>query len=108
MQKHTHSWATVSKVYICQKSIARDLKLHNSQTKEVFITGSKRLLRCCRERQLEHALLLYFASQFHMGHQALQEYIKASLIGDEDTDEGALRTTLARLSYLLYEKDGWP
>ena len=58
---------------------------------------------CCREIQLEHALLLYFASQFDEALQEMQLYGQTL----QGISRQALETTLARISYLLYEKAAW-
>ena len=54
----------------------------------------------CREVQLEHALLLYFAGQWDGAYQELQLY-------KQGVDGHTLDSTLARISCLLYEKTAW-
>ena len=49
-------------------------------------------------------LLLYFASEFQKAHSGMQEYMQTSK-GDE---QDMLKIAFARLSYLLYEAEGWP
>jgi len=57
----------------------------------------------CREVQLEHALLLYFAGEWDEAYQELQLYKQH--IGQ--LDGHTLDSTLARISCLLHERTTW-
>ena len=59
----------------------------------------------CRERQLEHALLLYFASHFQQAHKGMQQYMQSP--GQHQSEQDLLKTAFARVSYLLHEEEGW-
>lgn len=57
----------------------------------------------CREVQLEHALLLYFAGEWDEAYQELQLY--KQVVGQLDVH--TLDSTLARISCLLHERTTW-
>lgn len=57
----------------------------------------------CREVQLEHALLLYFAGQHANAIEELEQY-KAGCAGREGAEIDVL---LSKLSYIKTEKTDW-
>ena len=68
--------------------------------------GQCNVILCgCRDRQLEHALLLYFASHFQKAHKGMQQYMRTPSEGQSEQD--LLNTAFARVSYLLHEEEGW-
>lgn len=69
--------------------------------------GAMFQVRCvwsfCREVQLEHALLLYFASQHAKAIKQLTRY-KAGCVGSEGDEIDVLSS---KLIYIHFEKTNW-
>lgn len=57
----------------------------------------------CRQVQLEHALLLYFASQHSTAVEELEQY-KTGCVGSEGEQIDVLSS---KLSYINFEKTNW-